>query len=219
MANSEKPKNTLVHDTICLFVITLVAGILLGAVYTITEKPIAVQKEKTKQEAYAAVYEDAEFQEDEALTEALEEYNEQLAAGEIVMGDETLSDVTVTEVLRAEVGGAPAGYVLTCSAKGYGGSVSMALGIDGDGAIKGIKITDCSNETPGLGQNSSSADWNGQFLGMNSTQELSVVTNAQGSPEEGTVSAISGATITSKAVTRAVNGALHFVASLSEQEG
>ena len=55
MANNEKSQNTLVHDTICLFLITLIAGILLGGVYMITKKPIDKQNEKTKQEAYAAL--------------------------------------------------------------------------------------------------------------------------------------------------------------------
>ena len=50
MANNEKSQNTLVHDTICLFLITLIAGILLGGVYMITKKPIDKQNEKTKQE-------------------------------------------------------------------------------------------------------------------------------------------------------------------------
>lgn len=48
MANNEKSQNTLVHDTICLFLITLIAGILLGGVYMITKKPIDKQNEKTK---------------------------------------------------------------------------------------------------------------------------------------------------------------------------
>lgn len=46
MANSEnKQANTLIHDAIALFIITLVAGILLGAVYMITKDPIAKAEE------------------------------------------------------------------------------------------------------------------------------------------------------------------------------
>ena len=45
MANKEKEevkkKSTLVHDTICLFMITLISGLLLGAGYTITKKPVS----------------------------------------------------------------------------------------------------------------------------------------------------------------------------------
>ena len=217
MANSEKTKSTLVHDTICLFVITLVAGLLLGAVYTITKKPIDDQTEKKKQEAYAAVYAGAEFASDKDIQTALDQYNADLAAGKVKTGSgEVLSDVVVSEVMKAQVDGKDAGYVVTCSGKGYGGAITVALGIDQEGVIKGIQVTDCSNETPGLGQNASGKDWNGQYIGMNTSQDISVVKDGTGSADEGKVNAISGATITSSAVTRAVNGTLLFLASLSE---
>lgn len=218
MANKEEKKsgNTLVHDTIALTVITLVAGVLLGGVYTMTKKPIEEQDAKTKAEAYEAVYEGAEFVEDSDIATKLEAFNEDLAEGKVQKSGETLSDVEVSEVMKAQVDGTDAGYVATCLAKGYGGSVTLALGIDSEGAVKGIQIMDCSNETPGLGQNSTSADWNGQYEGMDMTKEIAVVKDGSGSAEDGTINAISGATITSKAVTRAVNGTLDFIASLSE---
>lgn len=216
MANNKTEKNTLVHDTISLFVITVVAGLLLGIVFTVTKKPIEQQEAKTKAEAYEAVYEGAEFAEDPDTDKALEAYNEELAAGTVTKGGEVLSDVEITEALKASVGGQDAGYVMTCSAKGYGGEVELALGIDNEGTVKGIRITSCSNETPGLGQNSAKEDWNGQFIGMTTGQEVAVVKDNTGSTESGTINAISGATITSRAVTRAVDGALGFVAGLSE---
>lgn len=208
-------QNTLVHDTICLFVITLIAGIFLGAVYTITKAPIDTQNEKAKQEAYAAVYEGAEFVSDDTVNKALESFNKDLAAGKVTsenMG--SLSDVEISEILKARVDGQDAGYVVTCSGKGYGGSVTMALGINAEGAIQGIQITDCSNETPGLGQNSTNADWNKQYVGTNMTQDLSVVKDGSGSADAGTINSISGATITSSAVTRAIDGTFQFIASL-----
>ncbi len=216
MANNKTEKNTLVHDTISLFVITVVAGLLLGIVFTVTKKPIEQQEAKTKAEAYEAVYEGAEFAEDPDTDKALEAYNEELAAGTVTKGGEVLSDVEITEALKASVDGQDAGYVMTCSAKGYGGEVELALGIDNEGTVKGIRITSCSNETPGLGQNSAKEDWNGQFIGMTTGQEVAVVKDNTGSTESGTINAISGATITSRAVTRAVDGALGFVAGLSE---
>jgi electron transport complex protein RnfG len=118
--------------------------------------------------------------------------------------------------MKAQVDGADAGYVVTCSGKGYGGDVTLALGVDLEGNVLGIQVTDCSNETPGLGQNSSTS-WNEQYVGTSyGEQGLSVVKDGSGSAESGTINAISGATITSRAVTRAVNGALGFLASLSE---
>ena len=72
MANNEnKQANTLIHDAIALFIITLVAGVLLGAVYMITKDPIAKAEEEATNNAYAAVYKDAEFASDDAVTKAV----------------------------------------------------------------------------------------------------------------------------------------------------
>ncbi|MDD7403976.1 MAG: RnfABCDGE type electron transport complex subunit G [bacterium] len=217
MANNEKTQNTLIHDTICLFIITLISGILLGGIYVVTKPAIAKQDEKTKQEAYAAVYDGAEFAEDKDVDSKLKSFQTDLTNGKTkTEAGEDLSDVEISEVLKATVDGKDAGYVVTCSGKGYGGQVQIALGIDGEGTIKGIQIMDCSNETPGLGQNSANKEWNGQYIGMSTSQDINVVKDNSGSKENGTINAISGATITSKAVTRAVDGALLFVASLSK---
>ncbi len=217
MANSTKSDNTLIHDTICLFLITLIAGILLGGVYQITKNPIAKQNEKVKQEAYAAVYKGASFESDSKIDSALKTFQNDLAKGKVKTASGTdLSDVEIQEVMKATVDGKDAGYVVTCSGKGYGGAVKIALGVDADGAVKGIQIMDCSNETPGLGQNSANTEWNKQYVGMNKSQDITVVKDGTGSTKDGKINAISGATITSSAVTRAVNGALLFITSLSE---
>lgn len=210
MANNEK--STLVHDAIALFIITLVAGVLLGAVYMITKDPIAQAEEKATNEAYAAVYKDAEFANDDALTKSLESFQSDVAAGK---QDDTTSytDVELIEARTATADGSQAGYVIKVSGKGYGGAVTIALGITNEGEVLGIQILDASNETPGLGQNSTKEDWNSQYIGMTADKILLVVKDGSGSKDNGTINSISGATITSSAVTRAVNVALKFVAS------
>lgn len=214
MANNEK--STLVHDAIALFIITLVAGVLLGAVYMITKDPIAQAEEKATNEAYAAVYKDAEFANDDALTQALESFQSEVAAGNLdadASGGASYTDVELIEARTATAGGSQAGYVVKVSGKGYGGAVTIALGITNEGEVLGIQILDASNETPGLGQNSTKEDWNSQYVGMTADKTLSVVKDGSGSKDNGTINSISGATITSSAVTRAVSVALKFVAS------
>lgn len=214
MANNEK--STLVHDAIALFIITLVAGVLLGAVYMITKDPIAQAEEKATNEAYAAVYKDAEFASDDTLTQSLESFQNEVAQGHIdpdISGAASYTDVVLAEARTATVGGSQAGYVVKVSGKGYGGAVTIALGITNEGEVLGIQILDASNETPGLGQNSTKEDWNGQYIGMTADKTLSVVKDGSGSKDNGTINSISGATITSNAVTRAVYVALQFVAS------
>ena len=210
MANNEnKQENTLIHDAIALFIITIVAGVLLGAVYMITKDPIAKAEEEATNKAYAAVYKDAEFASDDTLTDAVKNFQADVAAGKI---DAAYTDVELIEARTASSGGTQAGYVVKVSGKGYGGAVTIALGITNEGEVLGIQILDASNETPGLGQNSTNEGWNGQYVGMTSDKTLSVVKDGSGSKESGTINSISGATITSNAVTRAVNVALKFVA-------
>ena len=209
MAN--KSESTLVHDAIMLFVITLIAGVLLGAVYTITKKPIEAADEKTTNEAYEAVYAGATFASDDALTKSLEAFQKDVAAGKVDDDTYSYSDVELMEARTATVDGALAGYVVKVSGKGYGGAVTVALGITSEGEVLGIQILDASDETPGLGQNSTKEDWNGQYIGATGDSTLSVVKDGSGSTDSGTINAISGATITSNAVTRAVNVALKFV--------
>ena len=214
MANSEnKQANTLVHDAIALFIITLVAGVLLGAVYMITKDPIAKAEEEATNKAYAEVYKDAEFASDDAVTKAVESFQSDVASGNADDDSYSYTDVELIEARTASSGGTQAGYVIKASGKGYGGAVTIALGITNEGEVLGIQILDASNETPGLGQNSTREDWNSQYVGMTADKTLSVVKDGSGSKDSGTINSISGATITSNAVTRAVNVALKFVAS------
>lgn len=214
MANSvNKQADTLVHDAIMLFIITLVAGVLLGAVYMITKDPIAKAEEEATNKAYAAVYKDAEFAADDALAKAVGSFQKDVAAGKQDDDAYSYTDVELIEARTASSGGSQAGYVIKASGKGYGGAVTIALGITNEGEVLGIQILDASNETPGLGQNSTKEDWNGQYVGMTADKTLSVVKDGSGSKDNGTINAISGATITSNAVTRAVNVALKFVAA------
>jgi len=214
MANNEnKQANTLIHDAIALFIITLIAGVLLGAVYMITKDPIAKAEEEATNKAYAAVYKDAEFASDDAVTKAVKSFQSDVASGKVDDESYTYTDVELIEARTASSGGSQAGYVVKASGKGYGGAVTIALGITNEGEVLGIQILDARNETPGLGQNSTSESWNSQYIGMTSDKTLSVVKDGSGSQDNGTINSISGATITSNAVTRAVNVALKFVAS------
>ncbi len=99
-----------------------------------------------------------------------------------------------------------AGYVVTAvSNAGYGGDIKVMIGIDNALRVTKIKILE-SSETAGLGANASKPEFSDQFVGADST--LTVV---KGKAEKNEISAISSATITSKAVTSCVNAALEAV--------
>ena len=51
--------NRIINDTLRIFLITLIAGVLLGATYMITKDPIEEAEKNAKIEAYSKVFEDA----------------------------------------------------------------------------------------------------------------------------------------------------------------
>ena len=102
-------------------------------------------------------------------------------------------------------GGKTAAYIFTESSKGYGGDVSVMTAIKPDGTVAGIAILDVSGETPGLGQNAAKESFFSQYIGLK--MGVSVLKNGA-KAENNEVDAVTGATITSTAVTRAVNKAL-----------
>lgn len=97
------------------------------------------------------------------------------------------------------------GYVVEVTPAGFGGTIDMVVGVDMTGAVTGVSIIDMS-ETSGLGDNASKADFRDQYVGMSG--ELAV--NKDG----GEIDALTGATITSRAVTDGVNTALRVAAEL-----
>ena len=102
-------------------------------------------------------------------------------------------------------GGKTAAYIFTESSKGYGGDVSVMTAIKPDGTVAGVAILDVSGETPGLCQNAAKESFFSQYIGLKNG--VSVLKNGA-KAENNEVDAVTGATITSTAVTRAVNKAL-----------
>lgn len=109
------------------------------------------------------------------------------------------------EYYTAIKGGETAAYIFTESAKGYGGDVSVMTAVKPDGTVAGVAILDVSNETPGLGQNAAKESFYSQYAGLK--KGVSLIKNGA-KAENNEVDAVTGATITSTAVTRAVNAAL-----------
>ena len=99
------------------------------------------------------------------------------------------------------------GYAITTSASGYGGPITVVTGISAQGEVTGV-YTLSSSETPGLGKKTEEASFTSQYLGKSAGLTFQVVKNAAASDQE--IVAVTGATISSKAVTQAVNQALEI---------
>lgn len=190
----------IIKNTAILTVITLVAGVLLGIVYEITKEPIAAAKEAAKNEAYQAVMEEAD---------TFETYDYDVdEAASLVAGYEGCS---VDEIVTAKAGSETVGYVITTtSGKGYGGDIQISVGIANDGTVKGMEILSI-NETAGLGMNADTAEFKAQYADK---QVDEFVVTKTGATSDAEIDAISGATITTRAVTNAVNSAITYFDSV-----
>ena len=101
------------------------------------------------------------------------------------------------------------GYVVQCTVGGSQGTITMVTGVANDGTVTGISVLD-HGETPGLGAIAGAAGekgdaFRGQFAGL---------TSAAVTKDGGTVEALTGATVTSRAICTGVNAALDCVANL-----
>lgn len=170
---------------IILLAIAAICGLILGGVSEVTKAPIAVQAKKAVDEANKAILPEAtEFADKTGIT----------LAG------------TVSAVAEGKAGADLKGYTITVSPKGYAGPVKMMVGLTTDGKISGIKIIEHA-ETPGLGALAPEPKFSGQFSGK-PAKELTVVKATPSADNQ--IEAITGATITSKAVTTGVNEAVKF---------
>lgn len=192
-------------NVIVLTIITVLAGFLLGYVYDITKGPIEEATEKAKQEAYKSVFSSAD-----SFVE-VSGFDSQAAS--LVAASAGVSNVSIDEALEAkDASGSVLGYVVTVtSSEGYGGDVQLSMGVTNDGTINGIEFLSLS-ETAGLGMKADTDEFKSQFAGMNAKQ---ISYTKAGKQNDYEIDAISGATITTNAVTNAVNAGLSYFYSIS----
>lgn len=189
---------TAARNIIVITLITLIAGFFLGYVYDITKEPIAFQQQQTKQEAYKAVFPDAvSFAESD--TYDLESLNGYLA--ENGFGFDKVDEI----IIASGSDNSALGYVygLTTS-EGYGGDISISMGIANDGTVKGIEILKIS-ETAGLGMKADTPEFKAQFENKN-VSRFSYTKTGKAADYE--IDALSGATITTNALTNLVNSGI-----------
>ena len=196
-------KSGFMKDALVLFAITLVSGLCLGFVYDITKGPIeqaSIDKNnRTYQEVLSAA---SSFTEVEGSVEKIAEL---AASGELA----GFGGVAIESVLEGtDASGAAVGYVInSLSNDSYGGAVKISVGFDADGTITGVGIREI-NDTPGLGLKAKEPKFKDQYIGKN--VDTLVVTKT-GASADNEIDAISGATVTSNAVTNAVNTAFYYL--------
>lgn len=190
-------KNKFFKNCLALFLITLIAGVSLAVVNEITKEPIAQAENNAKLSAYNEVFADAQFEEIENKDKILKDNSDKIAPASV-------EDILVAKDKNGNI----AGYVMSAvSPNGYGGDIKVAVGIsDKDDTINGISILS-NNETAGLGSKCTDDEFKNQFKGKSAKGIQFTKTGASTDTE---IDAISGATITTTAVTQAVNAALEI---------
>lgn len=206
----------LFKDALILFIITLVAGVTLGFVYELTKEARAEQAEIKKNNAYKAVFENAEGLKDVEMSNAkFEELDIAAIEGlEDALNKAGYSStvVTVDSVVQFVSGDNTYGYAVTVIAKeGYGGDIQFTVGFDLEGVVTGVSML-AINETAGLGMKAKEKEFLDKYVGKSGGNFVVDKDNSGGALNE--IDAISGATITTRAVTKGVNAAYVVVVQI-----
>jgi electron transport complex protein RnfG len=143
------------------------------------------------------------------------DYQPDASAAALIAANPSFRNIKETYKAIAD-DGSLLGYVITASSTGYSGEIDVVTGIDPKGMIVGVNIAQIA-ETPGLGMKALDKPFLSQLSGFVPSSALNVIKSAKTRPEE--IEAISGATITSKAVTLAVQSAVDFAKLLMKNPG
>ncbi len=170
-----------------LFIITAVAALVLALVNAVTADTIAEHAAAQRQAAMVSV-----------------------APGADVFSELYSEDNTIDGITGAYNGTSFVGYCVEVSPNGFGGPISLMVGVDAGGSVTGVVILDHS-ETAGLGARADSPDFLNQYIDKSGTITVNTGDNA--------IDALTGATITSKAVTSGVNTALTAVLNYNAEGG
>ncbi len=172
----------IIKITLNLVAICALAGVILSVTWTITN-PVKLEKEA--EELQAAL---------KGLIPQADAINK--AATFVSAGGKEGT------IYKAVKGGKPIGYVVSAYTKGYSSFIKMLVAVDTDYRIIGIQILS-EQETPGLGDNVDKKWFKDQFRGK--TEDHLVVIKGETNTD---IQAISGATISSRAVTNGVKAAV-----------
>lgn len=183
-------KNDIIKPVVVLLAICIVIPLALSLTNKVTVNRIAALEKENEEKAMALLIEADQFE--------LNTFE----------GKDGSFDFHIAKSADGEA----VGYIFITSAKGYGGEVSVMTAVGVDGKIKEISILDASNETPGLGQNVTKDKFYSQFEGMG--PETTVVKSGAES-KNNEVNAVTGASISSRAVNSAVNKAMQNFAEYS----
>jgi len=173
----------MIKPAISLFIICLVTTLCLAVVNSITKDTIADRAQLEAEEQRKFVMSEADSF--KKLEGAAEEDESGL----------------IQEVYAAYSAQDLVGYVFNAAPKGYGGEIAVTVGVGSDRKITGVRVGN-NSETPGLGSKTANDEFTVQFQEKDISSDIVVVKRPVSKDNE--IQAVSGATISTNAVTRAV---------------
>ena len=186
--------NKIVKNALVLMAFSLVLGFVLGAVYKITEAPIAEANRKKEMAAYKVVFENADD-------------FKQIANFDANAANAIIADYpdTVNNALEAvDASGNVIGHVITLTTKdGYGGGIVLTVGIQNDGTVNGFSVVSYGGETIYKAFDPAFAD---QFKGV----KVDAFEKGSNLNDD----SVAGASMTADAVKNACNAAITLANSL-----
>ncbi len=184
-----KANSEIITPTAVLAVICVVVTLALSSTNLLTAGKIDALAIETQNKAMAKLIKADEYHELPATT--------------------SFGDITYHAAIKD---GDTIGCIFVTEANGYGGTISVMTAVDMDSKVIAVEILAADDETPGLGQNVTKPYWYSQFADL--TKGITVVKGGNASAENNEINAVTGATISSKAVTEAVNKALDYAAEI-----
>lgn len=170
----------IISGTLCLLVICFLVTFAVSGTNAVFEKKIAEQEWLSIQESMDKVL----------PADSYEEFNAEDGS---------------TAYRALENSGDTVGYIFITEASGYGSAIRVMTAIS-DGKVSSINILDCTDETPGLGQNVTEENFTGQFSGLTAAPG---VTKGEVTGDN-EIQAVTGATKSSKGVANAVSAAFEL---------
>lgn len=186
----------ILKTTVPLFIICAATGLCLAFVNHVTKQPIEARMKADIEQKKRDVLPAAQSFEEIPAAEAADETG------------------IVSSASRAKAGGAVVGYVFIAEPKGYGGKMTVTVGFDAAGKVTGVKLGD-NRETPGLGTKAGELPFITQYAAKSAMQPIDLVKKA---PSGNQIQAITGATISSRAVNSAVQASAACAKRLIEKE-
>jgi len=184
-------KSTLKNMVLCLTLVCLLCSAILALVYAVTADPIKAAEEKALKESIGRVLPDGGELSDVATAE---------------FGGQKFDYYVST------ADGAPAAYAVKSSTVGFGGPLTLMVGVLPDGSVYNTSVLSHS-ETPGLGAKcATDTKFMDQWKGLGADKVIKVTKDG------GDIDAITASTITSRAYSLAVSNAVAFVKSIVNSE-